>query len=212
MTTNGASLRERNGASSAGFDERARMAHDASSSWEPSSYLRYLPTIYWEDDFLGRFLRIFEDVLTPVQTMVSGASQQFDPALANPAMLDMLAGWVGGGEYPGLAETSWRRLVKASLLLHNLRGTKRGMKLALDIVTGRRPFITEYSPGLVLGADAALGLNSSLETGAALQFHVAFDCRQSEVDAALVHAIIGRYKPVHVTYTVSYLPEAPPEG
>jgi len=204
MTTNGVSLREPTGVSS--------RAPERTSLREPSSYLRYLPTIYWEDDFLGRFLRIFEDVLTPVQGTVNTVPQQFDPALASPAMLEMLATWVGVGEYPGLDDSAWRRLVKASLLLHSLRGTKRGMKLALDIVTGREPFITEYSPGLVLGADAALGLNSSLETGAALQFHVAFDCRQSEVDPALVHAIIGRYKPVHVTYTVSYLPEAPPVG
>ena len=204
MTTNGASLRGPTGV--------LLREPDGVSLREPSSYLRYLPTIYWEDDFLGRFLRIFEDVLTPVQGMVNSVPQQFDPALASTTMLDMLASWVGVGEYPGLDEASWRRLIKASLLLHNLRGTKRGMKLALDIVTGRKPFITEYSPGLVLGADAALGLNSSLETGAALQFHVAFDCRQSEVDPVLVHAIIGHYKPVHVTYTVSYLPEAPPEG
>ena len=179
---------------------------------EPSSYLRYLPTIYWEDGFLGRFLRIFEDVLTPVQGSVNGLPQQFDPALASPVMLGMLAGWVGVDDYPGLDEVAWRRLIKASLLLHNLRGTKRGMKLALNIVTGREPFITEYSPGLVLGSDAALGVNASLETGAALQFHVAFNCRASEVDPTLVNAIIGHYKPVHVTYTLSFLPEAPPEG
>jgi phage tail-like protein len=188
------------------------MPGNGASLAETSTYLRYLPTIYWEDTFLGRFLRVFEDVLTPVQGMVNGLPQQFDPALASSDMLALLATWVGVDPEPGIDETAWRRLVKDSLLLHGLRGTKRGLKQALEIVTGRRPFITEYSPGLVLGEDASLGLNSSLESGAPLQFHVAFDCRASDVDPALVHAIIQYYKPVHVTYSLAFLPEAPAAG
>ena len=32
-----------------------------------SSYLKYLPAIYSDNDFMGRFLMIFESVLEPVE-------------------------------------------------------------------------------------------------------------------------------------------------
>ena len=173
-----------------------------------SDYLRYLPALYWEDGFLGRFLSIFEDILTPIQVAVNGLPQQFDPALSSSPMLELLAGWVGADRLDGLDEKKWRRLIKAGLVLHGSRGTKKAMRMALEIMTGHRPFITEYSSGLVLGEDASLGLNTSLDSGAPLRFHVAFDCEASDVDTALVHTMIQRYKPAHVTYTVWYRSEA----
>jgi phage tail-like protein len=171
----------------------------------PSGYLRYLPAIYWDDPFMGRFLRIFEDILSPLQGTVSRRSQQFDASLAPPAMLQFLASWVGADELGEFPETQVRRLVKNAVLLHQLRGTKRGLRLALEVVTNKRPYITEYSPGLVLGEDAVLGLNTSLQVGQPLQVHIVFDCPESEVNTALVHDIIRRYKPAGTVYTVSFV-------
>jgi phage tail-like protein len=171
----------------------------------PSAYLRYLPAIYWDDPFMGRFLRIFEEILSPLQRTIGHRSQQFDPALAPLPMLTFLASWVGADELGEFPETQLRRLVKNAVLLHQLRGTKDGLRLALEVVTNKRPYITEYSPGLVLGEDAVLGLNTSLQTGQPLQVHVVFNCRESEVNSSLVHDIIRRYKPAETVYTVSYV-------
>jgi phage tail-like protein len=171
----------------------------------PSAYLRYLPAIYWDDAFIGRFLRIFEDILSPLQTTVDRRADQFDASLAPQMMLQFLATWVGADELGEFPETQLRRLVKNAVLLHQLRGTKDGLRLALEVVTNKRPYITEYSPGLVLGEDAVLGLNTSLQTGQPLQVHVVFNCRESEVNSTLVHDIIRRYKPAETVYTVSYV-------
>ena len=171
----------------------------------PSAYLRYLPAIYWDDPFIGRFLRIFEDILSPLQTTVDARANQFDASLAPPTMLHFLATWVGADELGEFPEEQLRRLVKNAVLLHQLRGTKEGLRLALQVVTNRRPYITEYSPGMVLGEDAVLGLNTSLEVGHPLQVHVVFNCQESEINSALVHAIIRRYKPAETVYTVSYV-------
>jgi phage tail-like protein len=175
---------------------------------EESTYLRYLPAIYRQDMFVGRFLRIFEDVLTPVQGLVNTLTFQFDPTVASPAMMALLASWVGADPPEGLDEISARRFVKQSMTIHRSRGTKEALRAALDLVTGRRAYITEYSPGLVLGEDASLGLNTALEDGAPLRFHVAFDCAEDEVDPRMVHAIIQRLKPAHVGYTISFRPAA----
>lgn len=45
----------------------------------PSSYLRYLPAIFTADEFVGRFLRIFEDVLQPISAMVDNQPYYWDP-------------------------------------------------------------------------------------------------------------------------------------
>ncbi|HEY7467295.1 MAG TPA: phage tail protein [Dehalococcoidia bacterium] len=190
-----------NGHSTNGFYPNGGRAADTL----PSAYLQYLPAIYWDDPFIGRFLRIFEDILSPLQTTVDNRSDQFDASLAPPTMLHFLATWVGADELGEFPEEQMRRLVKNAVLLHQLRGTKEGLRLALQVVTNRRPYITEYSPGLVLGEDAVLGLNTSLQTGQPLQVHIVFNCQESETNLALVHDIIRRYKPAGTVYTVSFV-------
>lgn len=170
----------------------------------PSAYLRYLPALYWKNPFLGRFLRIFEDVLAPIQRNVNGLPDQFDPAVSSSPMLDLLSEWVGESRPDALPDERFRKLVKHALLLHQWRGTKRGVRMAVEIVTNQKVMITEYSPGLVLGSDSSLGLNTSLLPGNAMTFNVALDCNQSAVDMAILHATIRRHKPAHVLYTVSF--------
>jgi phage tail-like protein len=190
-----------NGHSANGSQPALRGAEDTL----PSTYLRYLPAIYWDDPFMGRFLRIFEEILSPLQTTVNRRAQQFDASLAPPVMLQFLASWVGADEFGDFPESQMRRLIKNAVLLHQLRGTKRGLRLALESVANKRPYITEYSPGLVLGEDAVLGLNTSLEQGQALQIHIVFACRESEVNVALIHDIIRRYKPAGTVYSLSFV-------
>jgi hypothetical protein len=111
---------------------------------------------------------------------------------------------VGTNELGDVPDEQLRLLVRKAVVLNQLRGTKRGLRLALEIMTGKRPYITEYSPGLVLGEDAVLGLNTSLEDGAPLRLYVRFDCKENEMDVPLAHAIIQRHKPAGAVYTLSF--------
>ena len=171
----------------------------------PSAYLRFLPAIYWQDSFMGRFLRIFEDVLSPIQTNVNRRADQFDPAVASQPLLRFMATWVGANDLGELPEQELRGFVRRAVRLNQLRGTKAGLRMALETITGKRPYITEYSAGLVLGEDAVLGLNTSLQSGRPLQIHVLFNCDEDEVDTSLAHAIIRRYKPAGAEYSISFL-------
>ena len=171
---------------------------------KPSTYLQYLPAIYQDDPFLGRFLRVFEDILSPVQGMVNTLPEVFDTHLAPSLMLERLASWAGAQKPARLPEQRWRQLARHSLWLHRWRGTKRGLRLALEVTTGQRPLVTEYTAGLVLGSDATLGLNTALEEGGALHFDVMFDCSPEAVDKGLVDDIIREYKPAHVSYSIRF--------
>ncbi|MPZ49092.1 MAG: hypothetical protein GEU75_07290 [Dehalococcoidia bacterium] len=189
-----------NGVSANGY----HSAEDAAVDLQPSAYLRYLPAVYLQDPFIGRFLRIFEDILSPIQKTVTRRAQLFDPAEATPTLLQFMAGWVGADEMGELPDARLRRLVREAVTLNQLRGTKRGLSLAIEVMTGKRPYITEYSPGLVLGEDAVLGLNTSLQEGAPLRLYVLFDCNEGDIDTPLAHAIIQRYKPAGAVYTLSF--------
>ncbi len=180
------------------------MNNGHASQDQVSSYVRYLPAIYQRDPFLGRFLRIFEDVLSPIQEMVSTLPERFDPGLAPPPMLAFLAAWVGEERSLSLAEGPTRQLVKQALVLHRWRGTKRGLRLALELATGRRPLITEYGRGMVLGTDSNLGVNTPLEDGMAPHVHVTFACTPEEVDKGIVDEIVCRYSPGHISHSVSF--------
>jgi len=164
---------------------------------EESSYLAYLPAIYRQDPFIGRFLRVFEEVLTPVQAMVNTLPERFDPDVTTGIMLDFLATWVGARRPPRLPEDRWR-------------GTRTGLAAALELLVGRRPLIAENTGGLALGEDAALGRNTTLDDIAAQHFTVTFECEEDEIDTALAHDIIQAYKPGPASYHISFRPAARP--
>jgi phage tail-like protein len=174
---------------------------------DPSTLLQYLPAIYQNDPFVGRLLRIFEDVRRPVQRTVDALPTYFDPRVAPVELRRLLSSWVGAEPRAGanrLGDVAWGRLIERELELHRWRGTKRGLRLALELATGHRPLITDYSTGLVLGSDASLGVNATLEVGQTLQLSVLFECESDEIDASMVDAIIRQHKPAHVAHSVTF--------
>src|SRR6476469_7082701 len=88
------------------------MAHNGSgrknvmaNDTNPSSYLQYLPSIFSEDPFLGRFLLAFEQVLSGLagakgepheglEETIAGIATLFDPNETREEFLPWLAGWV----------------------------------------------------------------------------------------------------------------------
>ena len=91
-------------------------------SWEPapagvpatrSTYLDYLPGLYQESEFLGRFLLIFEHILSPIDRTIGNVSHFFDPDLAPAEMLPWLASWLGVVLDVRVPEERRRDLVRA---------------------------------------------------------------------------------------------------
>ena len=171
-----------------------------------SSYLEYLPAIYSQGDFMGRFLMIFETVLGPIEGVLDNISHYFDAGTAPTELLPWLASWVN----LALDET-WplerrRELVGSAVELFRDRRTRRGMREYLRVYSGVEPKITEDYGGISLAGQARLGLNTVLGAGRPHTFTVTLELEDLDsVNVEQLKAIIEAEKPAHSGYTLEIL-------
>ena len=176
-----------------------------------SNYLEYLPAIYSQGDFMGRFLMIFESVLGPIEGVIDNISHYFDAGTAPEELLPWLASWVN----LTLDET-WplerrRELVRSAVDLFRDRGTRRGLREYLRVYSGVEPKITEDYGGISLAGQARLGLNTVLGEGRPHTFKVTLELDDPDsVNVEQLKAIIEAEKPAHSGYTLEILPKSPP--
>jgi len=180
-----------------------RDLQDAVETIDPSDLLKYLPAIYSADPFVGRFLRIFEDVLTPVQEMVDNQPYYFDPMTAPVDVLDYMADWVDLDEGDDWTLEKRRALVEAAAGLYRLKGTKEGIRRHLGIYASGMMFVLERSQGFRLDADARLGLNTSIGENRPRVFSVTIVVPDpGELDMDTIRSIIDADKPVDTSYVL----------
>ncbi|MBW4425361.1 MAG: phage tail protein [Nostoc desertorum CM1-VF14] len=186
-----------------------------------SAYMEFLPQLYHEVDFIGRFLKVFEQTYQPIIDSFNVMWANLDPLTAPKALLPFLAHWVG---WP--VEASWempqqRRLIRRAVELYRWRGTREGLRLYLHLYTGlpldedllesekRISIIEAFGLGLVLGA-ADLGERAVLGGGKPYHFSVRLrPIHPNSLDEELVRRIIDQEKPAFCTYDLSI--ENPPE-
>ncbi len=126
-------------------------------------YLRYLPEIYAQDDFMGRFLMLFESFWAPIESQIDNRHCYFDPDLTPESFLPWLASWVGMELDGRLPEERQRELLRSAVSLYRRRGTKDGLKDYLEAYTGGRAQVIEYrADNFRLGPEARLGPNIAL--------------------------------------------------
>lgn len=159
------------------------------------------------DEFMGRFLMIFESILKPIENAVDNAALYFDPLMTPEPLLPWLASWIDFVLAPEWSEEQRRKLVKWAAQLYRWRGTKRGLTEYLRLYTGSIPEISEYIPGMRLDADTRLGVNTQLgSSGGGYHFTVTLELDEnSQIDAGRVKAIIDAQKPAHTVYTLQII-------
>jgi phage tail-like protein len=120
------------------------------------SSLQYLPAVYSEDPearaFLPRFLSIFDSIRDGLTDRVARVAELFDPGAVpadrpsngGPDFLTWLASWVGLTLDRGLPEARRRALLRNAHRLYALRGTREGLRLHVQLYTGREPRILEH--------------------------------------------------------------------
>lgn len=104
-----------------------------------SYVVRYLPSVYREDDqsasFLERFLANLEGMYTSLEDKIAAVQVLFDVRSAPPDALEWLAGWYGVALDPAWDEAKRRLFIRHAMFFFRYRGTMHGLELALRLVT-----------------------------------------------------------------------------
>lgn len=178
-----------------------------------SLYQKFLPAIYSQGDFIGRFLKIFEETFEPTVQAMDVLWAYLDPLTAPESLLPFLAYWVAWPMDRRWNVNQQRLLIRQALELYRWRGTKRGLRLYLHLYTdlpldddipeesNKHICIQEVSSkGFVL-SQTRLGQESII--GGGRVFHFVVTLRSSPgcfIDEELVRNIIEREKPAFCTY------------
>ncbi len=122
------------------------------------SYLNHLPEIYHDQDFIGRYLMLFESFWKPINQQINQIDLYFDPAFTPSEFLPWLGSWLGVVWDENLPEERKRNLLQVAVQMYQRRGTKSSMEDYLSIYTNGQVEIIEHrSQNFQLGNEAKLG-------------------------------------------------------
>jgi phage tail-like protein len=184
-----------------------------------SLYPQFLPAVYREVDFIGRFLKLFEQSFEPAVNTLQTLWAYLDPLTAPEALLPFLAQWVGWRNEANWSLEQQRSLIRRAMEIYQWRGTRRGLQLYLHLYTGlpmhdptRLPgqqpiqIHAAFSRGFVLG-ETDLGPTATLGGGRPFHFSVRL-CPPADrgLDESLVRTIIEQEKPAVCTYDLEIVP------
>ena len=184
-----------------------------------SLYLDFLPSLFREVDFIGRFLKIFEQAFEPIVHSFETMWAHLDPLTAPVALLPFLASWVGWQNDPNWDIHQQRRLIKQAVELYRWRGTRTGLRLYLHWYTGlplddnipdeasKHISITEpFGAPLTLG-HSTLGESAVLGGDQPYYFLVRLRSDHPEhrryLNELLIRKIIDQQKPAFCTYDLA---------
>lgn len=111
------------------------------------SFLRFLPEIYQnepENDFLKRYLSLFEAVYQDMDAKIRTSARQLDPQAASTEFLIWMARWAGISDVQFWPEEKLRTLLNGIVKKNLIRGTKAYMEYMIEVFTGESPLFVEY--------------------------------------------------------------------
>src|ERR671938_879784 len=166
------------------------------SDQPPSSYLDYLPAIFRQEPFVGRFLLAFETVLSGsgadqpgLEATIGRLADYLDPMTTGPEFLPWLAGWVTLSLRADWDEATKRSFIQQIVPLYRLRGTRDGLQRMLELYTRER-----------------VDVDDAFEQPAYF-FQVQLTLREADPDLLrrkqqIARAIIDQEKPAHTFYAL----------
>jgi phage tail-like protein len=148
----------------------------------PSRYLRDLPAVYQESDFLARMLLIFESIWEPIEQRQDHFAMYFSARTCPGDFVPWLASWLHLTLDAHWPEPRQRALLAEAMDLYRWRGTPYGLVRMIEVCTGITPVITEPK-----------------ETPYVFQIAVVIP-PGSAVRRELIEELIMTHKPAHVGY------------
>lgn len=177
-----------------------------------SLYLNFLPELFREVDFIGRFLKIFEQAFEPAVQALDAIHHYLDSRTSPEAILPFLAYWVGWNLSPSISVERQRYLIRQAMEIYRWRGTKKGLRFYLHLYTGlpldedlpeeeKHIYIQDvFHRGFMTG-ETRLGQDSIVGGGKPYHFIVRLrTSNEYEVNEQLVRHVIEQEKPAFCTY------------
>jgi len=112
----------------------------------PSTWMQYLPEMYSVDDFIGRFLLIFESIYNPLEWYVEHFDMYLSPETAPELWLQWMASWFDVLIHPKLEVERQREVLGQISWLFFRRGTKQGLERLLSLYFNISVHIVEDKP------------------------------------------------------------------
>lgn len=117
--------------------------------------IHQLPVGMTEDDFLRRFLSIFQTVGDTVLDQIDVIDRQFDPTVAPATMVREMGRWIGLEWLDSShSDEVQRRAVLEYASLLRWRGTKRGMEALLRFMSGDGEVLIDDTGGVYAEGEA----------------------------------------------------------
>jgi phage tail-like protein len=152
--------------------------------------LHQLPVGMVEDDFLSRFLMIFQTIADTAMHQIDTLRHVFDPTVAPDNMVRAMGAWIGIDWIdPSLPDELQRRIVREYSELVQWRGTTRGLRQLLELIS-LEPAVVSDSGGVFLEGD-------SVQQPPHVQLHVATSGWATEADLL---RIVRAELPASVTF------------
>lgn len=128
-----------------------------------SNPIKYLPSIYQDNDFLRNFLMIFQHIMNETSITLDNLDNLFRPMEIQSKFLPLIASWLGVNLDLLENEEISRKLLQNIIPLYKYRGTKIGLQNYLYIVSGIVPEIYEGElPFEALSISAETNIDSTI--------------------------------------------------
>ena len=150
--------------------------------------IQYLPGIY-HNEFMARFLGLFESILTPIEWNVDNFHLFLNPGTAPVGFIPWLAQWFDITFESVWTESQRRTLLKDAHLIYARRGTRWALSRVIEILTGYKPTIVDEGDNLP-----------------DFTFKVILPLSASHINREMIERLVDANKPAHTMYSLEFLP------
>lgn len=164
-----------------------RIIEPLEISFPVGTYLNYLPAIFQNNEFLGKFLRVFETLWEPMEQRQDHIEMYFDPHTCPKNFLPWLAGWLDLTYNENWPEWQMRKMLREGFALGRWRGTLHGLESIIELCAGHKPEISP-SPTNQFVFNIKVKLPES-----------------AGVTESFLEQVIDLHKPAHVAYTLEVM-------
>lgn len=198
------------------------------------SYLSYLPAMYdsgREDDFLQKYLKIFEKILTGLNDGVKvdgkelkGVSETLDnisdyflPYTEDSAektapieFVNWLASWVGLVMKEDWSESKKRKVLARIIPLYRIKGTRRGLEEFLNVYVEGGVKVYDNVGLFQVGVNSRIGTSTAIDMTNSFRVEITLSDAEQQLNAIarkkkLIETIVLREKPVHTNHELVWL-------